>query len=242
MLSPNDLTFATLIRTRASALTTGSALKSSMTSDNFLFRFWPWALSAPEARRHAENRGSIQKYAQVRLAALDIIPAHNAFPALFASRNRVGEVVATAIRTLALFIARTNFSTPRRNGKPPDAGYSACSCNGKTSSTRMSTTKCSSLIRAASGAAGTAAAAAARVGCAAGGGDERKRGRRVPRLRAREGQRMRFAKQDFVLVSRNGDSRSPLINAAFSRKLSIRRRLPTSGFRCRPWRPTEQGR
>jgi hypothetical protein len=77
MLPRNDLTFATPIRTRASALTAGSALKSSMTSDNLL-RFWPWALCATEARRHAENRGGLQKYPRVRLATLDIIPAHNA--------------------------------------------------------------------------------------------------------------------------------------------------------------------
>jgi hypothetical protein len=47
-LPRNVVTFVTLMRTRACALTVGSALKSSMTSDNFLFRFWPWALCAPK--------------------------------------------------------------------------------------------------------------------------------------------------------------------------------------------------
>jgi hypothetical protein len=48
-----------------------------MTSDNIL-RFWPWVPRATEARRHAENRGGLQKYPWVRLATLDIIPADNA--------------------------------------------------------------------------------------------------------------------------------------------------------------------
>jgi hypothetical protein len=58
MLRRNDLTFATLIRTRASALTAGSAIKSSMASDNFCWRKTPpsprssppataWASSSP---------------------------------------------------------------------------------------------------------------------------------------------------------------------------------------------------
>jgi hypothetical protein len=42
-LPRNDLTFATLTRTRAIARTAGSALKSSTISDNALI-FWPWAL------------------------------------------------------------------------------------------------------------------------------------------------------------------------------------------------------
>jgi hypothetical protein len=205
MLRRKDLTFATLIRTRASALTAGSAIKSSMASDNFLFRFWPWA------RRHTENRGGLRKNPQVRLAALDVIPAYNALkhgeklilPRALRFRHRVGELVATAIRTPTLFIARTNSSTSGRKGAPPEAGYSACSRNGKTSSTRMSIPKCSGVIRAKSGASGAAAAAAgdgvvaaaARAGRAAGGGDEGKRGRRVPRLRRR-----------FALVSRNSAS------------------------------------
>jgi hypothetical protein len=54
-------------------------------------------------------------------------------------------LVANAIRTPALFFARTNSSTPGRNGTLPEDGYSACLCNGKTSSTRMSIPKCSSV-------------------------------------------------------------------------------------------------
>jgi hypothetical protein len=51
MLPRNDLTFATLMRTRVCALTLGSSLKPSMPSDNFWFIFSPWAPCAPEARR-----------------------------------------------------------------------------------------------------------------------------------------------------------------------------------------------
>jgi hypothetical protein len=262
MLPRNDLTFATLIRTRASALTAGSALKSSMTSDNLL-RFWPWALCATEARRHAENRGGLQKYpgsgchtghhprtqrpqawrrktpsprglTSSPMRLLEALRLPRGCWRLFASSNCVGELVTTAIRTPALFIAHTTSSKPGRDGTPPEAGHSACSCNGKTSSTRMSIPKCSSVVRAESGAAGAAAAATApRARRAAGDGDERGRGRRVPRLRTREGRRTVFA-----LVSRNGASRSPLFNAAFSRKRSIRRRLQSPGFCRRPRRPT----
>jgi hypothetical protein len=132
------------------------AMKSSMASDKFLFRFWPLA------RRHTENRGGLRKNPQVRLAALDVIPAYNALkhgeelllPRALRLRHRVGELVATAIRTPTLFIARTNSSTSGRKGTPSEAGYSARSRNGKTSSTRMSIPKCSSVIRAKSGACG----------------------------------------------------------------------------------------
>jgi hypothetical protein len=150
-----------------------------MTSDNLL-RFWPWALCATEARRHAENCGGLQKYPRVRLATLDIIPAHNALK----HGEKLLLLRAAVTSSPALFIAHTTSSSLGRDGTPPEAGPSACSCNGKTSSTRMSIPKCSSVIRAEFG--------GQRSGGGGGAACGPRGGRRVPRLRTREGRRTRF--------------------------------------------------
>jgi hypothetical protein len=64
---------------------------------------------------------------RVRLAAVDIIPAYNAFnmsknspfPALFASRNRVGELFATRIHTPA-YSSRVQTQRPANTARRQD--------------------------------------------------------------------------------------------------------------------------
>jgi hypothetical protein len=72
MLPRNALTFATLMRTRECALTAGSALKSSMTSDNF-FRILTLALCAPEGR-YCSHSGLFEESQLQTLSSITRVP------------------------------------------------------------------------------------------------------------------------------------------------------------------------
>jgi hypothetical protein len=68
MLQRNDLTFATLMRTRACALTVGSALKSSMTSDKLLVQILASGTVRPRSKK-AVYKSSVLEESQLQASS-----------------------------------------------------------------------------------------------------------------------------------------------------------------------------